>query len=158
MKIWKGKEQEGTSQTKGRLTWFVESATVDGELLIAKLNELNETPTRLYLGAGRKDVLFWLNTKPLVDYIRRNNVEVIIETLPEFADVTPQEILDVAEIILAVRTCSEAVKKKIKFVKLDTYMTVYIQPVTHWCETSLSTLENNMFKGEDTLLYEDNNE
>lgn len=130
MKIWK--EQEGTSQTKGRLTWFVESETIDGELLIAKLNELNETPTRLYLGAGRKDVLYWLNTRPLVNYIRQNNVEVIIETLPEFADIIPREILDVAEIILAVRTCSEGVREKIKFVKLDIYTMAHIHPITQW--------------------------
>lgn len=130
MKIWK--EQEGTSQTKGRLTWFVESETIDGELLIAKLNELNETPTRLYLGAGRKDVLYWLNVRQLVDYIRQNNVEVIIETLPEFADITPQEILDVAEIILAVRTCSEGVREKIKFIKLDIYTMAHIHPITQW--------------------------
>lgn len=161
-RIWKGREVEGCETDKGKMTWFIETCFFDGLEVVSKLIELNEKPTRIYLGAGRTDIVSWSNLDYFLSYVSNNDIEVVVECDSTFYSQLPQQVIDNFRIVLSLRfdTISDHNSfsfDNVAYFKVDDYKNVFMwkpQNISKIHVNELSTLKNCIYEGEDVILYQ----
>jgi len=166
MKIWKGLEMEGNE--KGIMTLFVKDSHPCGEVVMKYLLESPEC-TRLYLGAGRTDVigLFPEDSEDLAkqelldlfDYCREEKIKVIVESSLENLENMPEIIFDdCGQVIVRIqdkrllRLCDQ------DLIKLDDEKTVRICAREDMEFTSLKDLKDDLFTNTDVILFSNEEE
>lgn len=148
LKVWIGPELEGID--KGKITMFVKSTHPNTAYVIDYLKD-NPECKRLYLGAGRTDVIEY--PIPLFDYCDDNYIDVVIETTPANLKYIPQEISNSYPIIVRFEAPELTSITNADFIKVDTFSKVYISRVDLTVHTDLSTLRGDMFN-EDRIIFD----
>jgi hypothetical protein len=162
MKLWKGKEMEGPD--KGIMTLFVKDNYLGSEIVLSMLEESPECK-RLYLGAGRNDIMgLWPSDdktaykgyKALLKYCKVNKVKIILEcSLPSIRKIpdiiweeSDQHIIRIEHIGLLDVEVDD-------LIKLDYSNNVRMIEINHMIHTDTTELKDDIFPSADIILYND---
>lgn len=152
MKVWKGIELEGSM--KGKMTMFAKGEVIEG-LIVVDLLDQNPDCKRLYLGAGRVDTLQIQDLQLLASYCACNEIMVTHETsLANLAKVTDTILTEADETIVRIFDTNFDKLSSLDTIKIDSGKHVFTADLMEMVHTDLSTLNVDMFKDVDVLLYE----
>lgn len=147
-KIWIGPELEGYD--KGTLTMFVKTK---GIMPCSILSELERHPEckRLYLGAGRTDVIKF--NEYLIMRCVTLGIEVLVETSVAGLKSIPEYVLEYANIILRMDIPIAEKLVRADCLKLDTGKNVYVVEIDEMKHTNLDELDGDTFSA-DTVIFD----
>lgn len=167
MKIWKGPEMEGPD--KGAMTLFIKDEYPSGLYIIDMLDE-NPECTRLYLGAGRTDVIGLWPTQPngsteeatnefgkLIRHCNKKKIQVVMEvSLEGYAKVPDFVFEECDQIIVRIQNKLLNDLRDSDCIKVDDEKNVRVISLGNMHKTTLDTLYDNIFTDVDIILF--NNE
>lgn len=151
MKVWKGKELEGVN--KGVMTLFVKDSQIDGNQ-ISEFLVAHPECKRVYLGAGRLDIIEQERFDILDAYCCAKNINIIVECSLNGFKLLPESIHTNAHEII-VRFMDEHLEllDSCDVIKIDTGTNVYTVEMLNMIHTDLKTLQGDTFES-DLVLYD----
>lgn len=150
-RVWVGPEMEGPDEERGVRTMFVQGEKLDLSRVSDFLANYNDCSTKkdriekIYLGAGRTDLHFFIGVRHIAKYCRDNGVVLCVET--SYTNLhTALEIRRLAEDYAEVKVIVRFDDSRLVdcTIKLDDHETVAI--VTGLAVTNLKTLNESEFR------------
>ena len=146
-RAWIGPELEG--YCKGAITLFIEASIFTWTEIYSIISK--HKFTRLYLGAGGKNIIGIYNFMNLKQYCDIYNIQIVLETTVDNLANLTDEIKENVELILTFRDKNISVEN-VDFIKLENNQGLHIYPTNNNYYTSISTLNKGMYS-EVRLVY-----
>lgn len=155
VKIWEGPEMEGSDTEV--MTMFVKAKELPSNQIGAWLLDKKDIK-RLYLGAGRTDVVSIGNKQTfesLIRFCELNNIKIVCEVSVTGFKNLPVELHEVPLIVRIQDSSLEGFLTMSDSIKIDTESNVYVCKLNEFIGTNLVTLNKDLFSCDEVLFSDE---